>query len=199
MDLLQTGTFKSSLDLVQGLVRASNVTKENAPSHWITSYERIKENILNEKGQADLFSLDWYIGMMTCLNLNVMRVDIDLESHSINSSSSSSTPSQSDTSASTPGTTTTNSSTTLSGSALYLLTSLLNHSCEPNAKIDWQDPESNIIQIKTTRPIAKNEEVRISYIGGMKSLETNIDERRGYLQHHYGFLCQCPACTSVVL
>ncbi|CAA6658308.1 unnamed protein product [Spirodela intermedia] len=78
------------------------------------------------------------------------------------------------------------------GSAFFPLQSCMNHSCCPNAKAfkreEDKDGQATIIAL---RPIAKGEEVTISYIDE----ELPYEERQALLVD-YGFECRCPRCLE---
>lgn len=74
----------------------------------------------------------------------------------------------------------------IAGNALYMLSSLYNHSCAPNAKILFE--HSNQAHVIAVKPISKGEEIVISYID--ESLPKK--ERQFHLQP-YGN-CQLLSC-----
>ena len=77
----------------------------------------------------------------------------------------------------------------LYGRALYLPCALFNHSCLPNCV----RVQSGInIRIQALRPIARGEELCISYI----DLEGNTSDRRELLRKHYLFDCVCVRCLD---
>ena len=79
-----------------------------------------------------------------------------------------------------------------SGSALYAVHSCLNHSCDPNtaALLPEKDGEAQAI-IQCLKPIAKGEELTISYI----DLDIGWEERQEMLAD-YGFHCSCNRCQD---
>ncbi|THV03045.1 SET domain-containing protein [Dendrothele bispora CBS 962.96] len=74
-------------------------------------------------------------------------------------------------------------------SALYLFSSLFNHSCLPNAQ--WTC-FGNIMVIRAIKPISTGEEIYISYSQGPGSIE----ERQKVLQKHFLSGCSCSLCTD---
>jgi hypothetical protein len=66
----------------------------------------------------------------------------------------------------------------------------INHSCRPNCLNFWSEKTSKRI-IYTGRDIEKGEEITVSYIPLLKS----IQQRQERLQQ-YGFTCTCSACQS---
>ncbi|XP_047335006.1 histone-lysine N-methyltransferase ATXR4 [Impatiens glandulifera] len=76
------------------------------------------------------------------------------------------------------------------GNAIYLLPSLYNHDCDPNAHIVWI--ENVNARVKALREIETGEELRICYIDA----SMNRDARQHILSHGYGFECSCFRCLS---
>ena len=66
---------------------------------------------------------------------------------------------------------------------------MINHSCDPNAH---HLSEGHKLVVRSSRKIAKNEEITISYIDYTQSFE----ERQKALSTTYAFGCQCPKCTK---
>lgn len=68
--------------------------------------------------------------------------------------------------------------------------SLLNHSCKPNAYIDFNGMGARLFAL---RPISAGEAIRITYgpLAGRESLE----ERQHFLKLNYSFKCACHSCT----
>lgn len=77
------------------------------------------------------------------------------------------------------------------GSAVYLLGSMFNHSCEPNVEVTFPSNNSKAV-FKAARDIQRNEELTISYV----DQTMNVSARRRALKFGYGFNCQCPKCIS---
>lgn len=75
------------------------------------------------------------------------------------------------------------------GSCLAPGAALINHSCDPNAHHLSEGPE---LVVRSSRTIAKNEEITISYIDVTRSFE----ERQEKLFTAYAFACQCCRCTK---
>jgi hypothetical protein len=68
------------------------------------------------------------------------------------------------------------------GSALYLLGSLFNHSCEPNVHVTFPGNDSTAV-FTAARQIAAGEQLFITYIDAGQEL----DARQEYLAFAYGF------------
>lgn len=79
-----------------------------------------------------------------------------------------------------------------SGSAFYAVHSCMNHSCDPNTAsvVPGKDGEAQAI-IQCLKPIAKGEELTISYI----DLDATWEERQDMLSD-YGFRCACKRCRQ---
>ncbi|KAK4481749.1 hypothetical protein RD792_012659 [Penstemon davidsonii] len=76
------------------------------------------------------------------------------------------------------------------GNAVYMLPSLYNHDCDPNANIFWT--ENVDAQIKARRDIEQGEELRICYIDASMDYEA----RQNILYEGFGFRCNCLRCES---
>ena len=70
----------------------------------------------------------------------------------------------------------------------YPHAALLNHSCAPNCVLAF---DGDRIEIRTTRPVARGEELTHSYV----DLCLTTAERREILRGRYGFDCSCQRCT----
>eukprot|EP01112_Ceratiomyxa_fruticulosa_P012128 TRINITY_DN3343_c0_g1_i1.p1 TRINITY_DN3343_c0_g1~~TRINITY_DN3343_c0_g1_i1.p1 ORF type:complete len:388 (-),score=68.38 TRINITY_DN3343_c0_g1_i1:46-1209(-) len=77
------------------------------------------------------------------------------------------------------------------GIGIYLLHSNLNHSCDPNVKIDFQG-DQNEISIVTKEGIEAGQEICFSYVPSY--LEP--DQKRDELLELYGFECECETCKK---
>lgn len=78
-----------------------------------------------------------------------------------------------------------------SGSALYLLASLFNHSCEPNVNVNFPNNDATAV-FTAARHVSAGEQLFITYTDA----EQEIDVRQEYLAFAYGFKCQCPRCQE---
>jgi len=77
------------------------------------------------------------------------------------------------------------------GSALYGLPSMLNHSCDPSVDAAWTDGDATLV-LTARRDVAAGEELRISYIDA----DASASARRETLRHAYGFECGCERCVE---
>ena len=75
------------------------------------------------------------------------------------------------------------------GIGVYPLLSMVNHSCVPNACVEFSGKSCSL---RALRPIAVGEQVYISYIDVFVPLET----RQSQLKEGYYFPCSCPLCTD---
>ncbi|XP_040565249.1 protein-lysine N-trimethyltransferase SMYD5 [Lepeophtheirus salmonis] len=82
------------------------------------------------------------------------------------------------------------------GSGLYELQSASNHSCEPNAVIEF--PFNNFeLVLNAKKDINEGEEICISYLDECM-LESSRHSRRKYLKENYMFLCKCIKCEAQI-
>jgi hypothetical protein len=79
------------------------------------------------------------------------------------------------------------------GAGIYLIQSCFNHSCDPNATVEFLEGNSTLT-LRTLRDVATDEEVTISYLDE-ESLKLPVGERREKLAL-YLFVCECPRCTA---
>ena len=77
------------------------------------------------------------------------------------------------------------------GSAVYLLASMLNHSCEPCLDISFPRNDS-FVRFSAARDIAAREQLTVSYIDA----EQGTAGRQRQLEWAYGFTCRCPRCRD---
>lgn len=77
---------------------------------------------------------------------------------------------------------------------MYVLQSSINHSCSPNATVEF--PYSNsTLAVRATRDILPDEEICISYLDEC-SLERSRHSRQKALSSLYLFRCQCEKCMQ---
>ena len=86
---------------------------------------------------------------------------------------------------------------------LYLNTSLLNHSCAPNAFVDTGRHGESWCEIRAIKDIPKGEEVTVFYEvpqeHGTYSYQVygcNANERRRAIQKEFRFYCKCAVCSG---
>ncbi|XP_059064964.1 histone-lysine N-methyltransferase ATXR4 [Cryptomeria japonica] len=76
------------------------------------------------------------------------------------------------------------------GNAVYMLSSMYNHDCDPNTHILWV--ENAKASLKALRNIEAGEELRICYIDASLDHEA----RQSVLYQSFGFWCKCFRCKS---
>ncbi|CAK9794697.1 Histone-lysine N-trimethyltransferase SMYD5 [Anthophora plagiata] len=80
------------------------------------------------------------------------------------------------------------------GSGLYVLQSAVNHSCVPNAIVEFPY-SNNVLVLKAIRDIQPEEEICISYLDEC-FLERSRHSRQEALSSSYLFHCYCDKCLS---
>ncbi|XP_078053469.1 SET and MYND domain containing, class 5 [Augochlora pura] len=80
------------------------------------------------------------------------------------------------------------------GSGLYVLQSAINHSCVPNAIVEFPY-SNNVLVLKAIRDIQPEEEICISYLDEC-DLERSRHSRQEALRSLYLFICRCDKCLS---
>ncbi|XP_003706005.2 SET and MYND domain containing, class 5 [Megachile rotundata] len=80
------------------------------------------------------------------------------------------------------------------GSGLYILQSAVNHSCIPNAIVEFPY-SNNVLVLKAIRDIHPEEEICISYLDEC-DLERSRHSRQKALSSLYLFICCCSKCLS---
>lgn len=81
----------------------------------------------------------------------------------------------------------------LDGTAFFILTCKINHSCDPNVRVNYHIHPTNGLELKmlTIKDIGAGEELLQSYIDQFQDKK----ERQKALKD-YGFTCQCSKCLS---
>lgn len=70
------------------------------------------------------------------------------------------------------------------GSAVFVFTSLLNHSCRPSAAVEFPRETGASVAVRATRDLEVDEEILIDYLCGH-----SIGSRAEFLHNNYGFRC----------
>ncbi|KAG7670868.1 hypothetical protein Ndes2526A_g01356 [Nannochloris sp. 'desiccata'] len=152
-----------------------------APDDWSNMHAMLLQGLSTSGLSTSKFDLEWYCWVLSRLHLNVFRVDtvppLDIQAD--------------------PAALFKAAAAVVSGggapqgSAVYLLGSMFNHSCEPNVDVTFPNNNAEIAFVAAT-DIAKNTELCISYIdaGGGRAA------RQEQLRYAYGFLCNCPKCIE---
>lgn len=166
-------------------------TMDNPPPEWIAMHQLLLEG-LQTSGIASIpqkFNLSWYCWVLSRIHINAFRVDtiplfgpskhlvggdrgramLRAASGVIGADSGMSTG---------------------LGSAVYLLASMLNHSCQPNVDVTFPGNDA-MISFVAAMDVPKHTELCISYIDADMSTKA----RQERLQFAYGFTCTCPKCV----
>lgn len=81
------------------------------------------------------------------------------------------------------------------GTAIFATTSLINHSCLPNASVSFQ-PRFGVAVVTSIRDLRAGEDIRISYGPMVNSYNSSTaEERMNRLKRNYGFDCDCEGCA----
>lgn len=123
-------------------------------------------------------SQQWFCDFMARVHLNAFKVDCvlpfnpaDLHSMAAAVAASSSDAGQ-------------------SGSALYLLASMFNHSCDPNVDVTFPENSATAAFV-ANRDVRAGEQLSITYI----DVDAGVQQRRQQLHWAYGFSCECRRCS----
>ncbi|KAH7134925.1 hypothetical protein B0J11DRAFT_426442 [Dendryphion nanum] len=76
------------------------------------------------------------------------------------------------------------------GAAVFAHAARFNHSCNPNATFTW-NPTIRKETIHTITDIAKDDQITLAYIDIVHDKATRLWELK-----HYGFVCDCAACSG---
>ena len=71
--------------------------------------------------------------------------------------------------------------------------SRFNHSCVPSAEFRWNEKLFQQ-EIRAIRDIVPGEEITLCYFT-VEVMEQSKVDRQKYLEGHYGFTCDCQACS----
>ena len=176
--MILSGSLKEQT--LEWLCHASNVNnQETMPPQWIEESRLLSAAFNGADG--GLITPEWYAGVTSRLHLNAFRVEIPPTSSSTTSSDWKSAMA-----ASLDAITTGRGS----GSAIYVLPSLLNHSCAPNIDVKWESGDA-AVTLRASDDVAPGEELTITYIDANAS----IDARQRALEP-YGFTCACARCVE---
>ncbi|XP_008213730.1 SET and MYND domain-containing protein 5 [Nasonia vitripennis] len=80
------------------------------------------------------------------------------------------------------------------GSGLYVLQSAINHSCAPNASVEFPHSDSRLV-VRALRDIKPDEEICIAYLDECH-LERSRHSRQKALSSLYLFVCKCDKCQQ---
>ncbi|KAJ2399445.1 mitochondrial import receptor subunit tom20 [Coemansia sp. RSA 2559] len=77
------------------------------------------------------------------------------------------------------------------GIALYLISSHITHSCDPNVRIVFPENTSKAA-LKALKPIAQGDELHVSFVDASLDVQT----RQKLLKNSYRFTCECAKCVA---
>ncbi|XP_033099327.1 SET and MYND domain-containing protein 5-like isoform X2 [Anneissia japonica] len=80
------------------------------------------------------------------------------------------------------------------GSALYSLQSCCNHSCDPNAEVQFLENNS-VLSLVALKDISEGEEITICYLDEC-SRQRSRHSRQNILKSNYLFVCDCSKCQQ---
>lgn len=151
------------------------IWNRNTREDSVTDYGLVKKYLLTEPGQAELLNLNFFLAKVSTLNMNA--VSISLPGHG--------------------------GEMDRVGTALFLQSSLLNHSCVPNLDISFTSGESHghpdralRLNAISNRDIEAGEQLFISYVDADTGEFADGENRRAWLRAAYGFECRCPRCLG---
>ena len=162
---------------LEWLCHATNVNDQKTmPAQWIEEARMLSAAF--NGADSGLITPEWYAGVTSRLHLNAFRVEIP----------PTKTPDdwKSAMSASLDAITTGRGS----GSAVYVLPSLLNHSCAPNVDVKWETGDATLT-LRAAVDVRPGEELTITYIDA----DAPVDARQRALEP-YGFTCACARCVE---
>lgn len=168
--------------VISGMVSADNLDilqpanfSHGMPSTWEDEFELLLQNFKNtdiDPCQLTFLTKQWYAGILARIRANVFRIELIGGYHTDLLAAASASISVE----------------TTVGSAVYMLPSMYNHDCDPNAHILWI--ENAKARLKALRDIEPGEELRICYIDASMDYEA----RQSLLYEGFGFRCQCLRC-----
>ncbi|XP_024366271.1 histone-lysine N-methyltransferase ATXR4 [Physcomitrium patens] len=166
-------TSPKSLDILSHVDLSHGI-----PDNWITERKLLFKAISSKEARGlnlEFLTDDWYAGVLARLHINAFRIERieEADSEDILAAAAASIMGES-----------------IVGSAVYILPSMYNHNCDPNVDILW--PSNATANLVARRSIKSGEELHITYIDSSMSL----DERRSFLEQHYGFTCRCARCRD---
>eukprot|EP01135_Chromosphaera_perkinsii_P007453 Nk52_evm5s859 gene=Nk52_evmTU5s859 len=157
----------------------ADIPTSKIPHEWVEDYAAFKKSFLVGSKNAEFFTVEWFVRMLSMLNLNSFRVEIETDSDIENEDSEDDVGRLTN-------------ETVNTGTALYFLSSFINHDCSPNLRGHW--PCSSEMFLISNRDIREGEELTVSYIANQQNMR--VGERRDFLHWAYGFECQCPLCVK---
>lgn len=176
---IASGSLKQST--VDWLCFANGVERD-PPPQWLEECAALRRAFGEDsKISRDIITPAWYASVTSRLHLNSFRVEIPTAVD----------PSTMDFKTAVAAGLGAIESGVASGTAIYKLPSLFNHSCAPNARASWEHGDSSMT-IRATRDIAAGEELTIAYV----DVDVAAAARRSKLSEWYGFDCACSRCVA---
>lgn len=151
------------------------------PREWRSAHAVLLRSLRPTGLSLGGLTLEWYCGVLSRLHLNVFRVDtvpaLDLRAGPaalLRAASGAVAGGH-----------------LASGSAVYLLGSMFNHSCEPNVDVTFPRNDATVAFVAAT-DIPRHEQLCISYV----DTGLGVLARRRQLEFGYGFECGCQRCRD---
>lgn len=155
------------------------------PEAWVLMHSLLQRGLsaLPPCANASKYDIQWFCWVMARLHLNCFRVDtvqpVDMRSDPAALLKAAAAAMAGGTQGAP------------SGTAVYALGSMFNHSCEPNTDVVFPRNNHQVSFVAAT-DISKHTELTISYI------DTTLDRasRQHALAFAYGFECKCVRCKE---
>ncbi|KAJ6746093.1 HISTONE-LYSINE N-METHYLTRANSFERASE SMYD3 [Salix koriyanagi] len=161
-----------SLDILQPSNLSHEMVLEMEEGYGLLKRGFAMANISDE--QMAFLTKKWYISVLARIRINAFRIELAVGSYEDLLSSASACI----------------EAEAAVGNAVYMLPSLYNHDCDPNAHIVWIDNAD--AQLKALCDVEEDEELRICYI----DVSMDHDARQSFLLQGFGFKCNCLRCSS---
>lgn len=156
---------------LEPLCFAANAVRHPPPA-WLEEHALLLDAFVRGGLPSRFLTPAWYVSVVARLHLNAFRVEpLRFDVTDLNTLAAQ--------------------SLTGSGSAVYLLPSLVNHDCEPNLDASWPEGDATLV-LSARRDIAAGEALSITYIDS----GLGVTERQAQLHYGYGFNCACETCRE---
>lgn len=161
-----------SLDILQPSNLSHEMVLEMEEGYGLLKSGFAMANISDE--QMAFLTKEWYNSVLARIRINAFRIELAVGSYEDLLSSAAACI----------------EAEAAVGNAVYMLPSLYNHDCDPNAHIVWIDNAD--AQLKALCDVEEDEELRICYIDA----SMDHDARQSFLLQGFGFKCNCLRCLS---
>lgn len=161
-----------SLDILQPSNLSHEMVLEMEEGYGLLKSGFAMANISDE--QMAFLTKEWYNSILARIRINAFRIELAVGSYEDLLSSAAACI----------------EAEAAVGNAVYMLPSLYNHDCDPNAHIVWIDNAD--AQLKALCDVEEDEELRICYIDA----SMDHDARQSFLLQGFGFKCNCLRCLS---